>query len=113
MTKLRYRAKKWRDLQLDDVVVLYSFKVPFHYVILGNPRKHAYVYDNIVYDARKAEDVVIEREVDAHPDEDVFVLDPAHHAGIVSNMTKEARWAEIHAEYEQESQAENTDDEIN
>ncbi|WP_175403204.1 hypothetical protein [Providencia heimbachae] len=56
---------------------------------------------------------MIEREVDAHPDDDVFVLDPAHHAGIVSNMTKEARWAEIHAEYEQESQAENTDDEIN
>lgn len=77
------------------------------------PRKHAYVCDNIVYDTRKAEDVVIEREVDAHPDDDVFVLDPAHHAGIVSNMTKEARWAEIHAEYEQESQAENTDDEIN
>lgn len=113
MTKLRYRAKKWRDLQPGDVAVLYSFKAPFHYVILGPPRKHAYVYDNIVYDARKAEDVVIEREVDAHPDDDVFVLDPVHHTAVVSTMTKEDRWAEIHAEYEQDNQAGDTDDESN
>ncbi|EJV1664325.1 TPA: hypothetical protein SMO99_003006 [Proteus mirabilis] len=113
MTKLRYRAKKWRDLQPGDVAVLYSFKVPFHYVILGNPRKHAYVYDNIMYDARKAEDVVIEREVDAHPDEDVFVLDPAHHAAVVSTMTKEERWAEIHAEFEQNNLVGDADDENN
>lgn len=113
MTKLRYRAKKWRDLQPGDVALLYSFKAPFHYVILGNPRKHAYVYDNIVYDARKAEDVVIEREVDAHPDEDVFVLAPAHHAGIVSTMSKADRWAEIHAEFDRNNHAKDIDDENN
>lgn len=104
MNKLRYRVKKWKDLKPEDVVVLFSFNVvPFHYVIIGNPRNHAYICDVIVYDARKAEDVVIEKEVYALPGDDVFVLDPTHYAGIVSRKSKRVRWAEIHAEFEQKN----------
>ncbi|MEI9534872.1 MULTISPECIES: hypothetical protein [Morganellaceae] len=111
MNKIRYRTKKWRDLKPGDVVVLYSFRNPVHYVILGSSLEHTYGSDSIVYNVRKAEDVVIEREVGANPVDEVFVLDPAHRDGVVSRLTKEERWAEIHAEYEQKNQPGNADDE--
>lgn len=74
MRKPRYKFIKWKDLQVNDVIILWGFGIPSHYVVLGNPRPHAYVCNFIVYDVLSDEDASIEQEAGAFPDDVVSVL---------------------------------------
>lgn len=100
MSKIRYRVKRWGDIGPGDVCVLYSWRVPSLYVFqkeLGPCHWH----EGRQIRFSKADDVVIYRECIAPVDAEVLVLDPQHYDQFVSKLTKEERWAQIHAEYDQ------------
>lgn len=99
-TKLRYRVRRWGSLQPGEVVVLYSWNVARHWV-MKEERPPCYIEGrNIRF--TQADDVVIYRDCAVPEDEMCFVLDSKHHADIVSALSEDERWAQIHAEYEKE-----------
>ena len=101
MSKIRFRVKRWGDIAPGDVCILYSWRVPQLYVFQQELEPCSW-HEGRHIRFSKADDVVIYRECVATIEAEVLVLDPQHHDQFVSKLTKEERWAQIHAEYDKE-----------
>lgn len=91
MEKMRYRVKKWHNLQPGDIVVLYqpckSTQIwkSMHFITSSMPRLYSTKKDAIEYDVLPTNDSlsVIGRTAYGMASDNVFVLDPAHHCHVV------------------------------
>lgn len=83
--KLRYKLKTHRTLEVGDVVYLYSWGKPYHFVITGEGELNPPPYCGgvIGFPVTYASNYRREHSFILHPDEYVGVLDPSQRDLVV------------------------------